>query len=92
MGFSLLIALLLIGACAVGIYFLLRSLGNDGVEAAAPGSCRSGRCGVTPKPSVVVGEVDREALRVLGDKPDSAKPELLDEIIRPDARSPNQTL
>jgi len=40
------VALLLIG---VGVlYWLLKSMGEDGVEAAAPGSCRSGRCGVTP--------------------------------------------
>jgi hypothetical protein len=92
MGFTLLIALLLIGVSAVGIYFLLRSLGNDGVEAAAPGSCRSGRCGVTPRPRVVVGEVDRDALRVLRDEPGTAAPGTVDEITRPDARSPNQTL
>jgi hypothetical protein len=34
-------------AIAVGvIYWLLKSMGEDGIEAAAPGSCKSGRCGV----------------------------------------------
>jgi hypothetical protein len=92
MGFSLLIALLLIGVCVASIYFLLRSLGNDGVEAAAPGSCRSGRCGVTPKARVVVGDVGRDELFVLHKDADVVRPALVDEITRPDARSPNQTL
>jgi hypothetical protein len=90
MGLNILFILLLIGACALGIYFLLRSLGNDGIEAAAPGSCRSGRCGVTPRPREVVGEVGRDDLRVLRD--DDPRLELIDDITRPDARSPNQTL
>lgn len=39
------LGLLLIG---VGfIYWLLKSMGESGIEAAAPGGCRSGRCGVT---------------------------------------------
>ena len=28
------------------IYLLLKSMGQDGVEVAAPGSCKRGRCGV----------------------------------------------
>lgn len=39
-------ALALIAVAAVGIYLLLKSMGENGIEAAAPGSCRSGRCGV----------------------------------------------
>lgn len=45
------VALALIAVAAVGIYLLLRSMGEDGIEAAAPGSCRSGRCGVRPADS-----------------------------------------
>jgi hypothetical protein len=37
--------LLLIAAIGV-MYWLLKSMGEDGVEVAAPGSCKSGRCGV----------------------------------------------
>lgn len=48
---AILIAILLIAVCVVAIYLLLRSMGRDGIEAAAPGSCRSGRCGVQPKQS-----------------------------------------
>ena len=38
------VALLIVSVGA--IYLLLKSMGQDGVEVAAPGSCRSGRCGV----------------------------------------------
>lgn len=38
------IALLIVSVAA--IYFLLKSMGQDGVEVAAPGSCKSGGCGV----------------------------------------------
>ncbi|MDZ4254050.1 MAG: hypothetical protein U1A72_15885 [Sulfuritalea sp.] len=41
-----LVAIALLIAAVAAIYFLLKSMGQDGVEIAAPGSCRSGRCGV----------------------------------------------
>jgi hypothetical protein len=41
-----LIAISLLIASVGVIYFLLKSMGQDGVEIAAPGSCKSGRCGV----------------------------------------------
>jgi len=41
-----LVAIALLIASVSAIYFILRSLGQDGVEIAAPGSCKSGRCGV----------------------------------------------
>lgn len=46
---AVLIALVLIAVSVTGVYLLLRSMGRDGVEAAAPGSCKSGRCGVQPR-------------------------------------------
>ena len=46
---AVLIALLLIAVSIFGIYWLLKSMGEDGVEAAAPGSYKSGRCGVQPR-------------------------------------------
>ena len=46
---AVIIALVLLAACVVAVYLLLKSMGEDGIEAAAPGSCRSGRCGVQPK-------------------------------------------
>jgi hypothetical protein len=44
----ILIAVVLLGVSVVAIYLLLKNMGRDGIEAAAPGSCRSGRCGVQP--------------------------------------------
>ena len=41
-----LVAIALLIASVAAIYFILRSMGEDGVEIAAPGSCKSGRCGV----------------------------------------------
>jgi hypothetical protein len=56
-------------------------MGQDGVEAAAPGSCKSGRCGVQPrKTSEANPQVAQEQyVRI-------------DEIKRKDALSDNQTL
>jgi hypothetical protein len=45
---AVLIALVLLAVSVAGVYLLLKSMGQDGVEAAAPGSCKSGRCGVQP--------------------------------------------
>ena len=41
-----LVAITLLVASVGAIYFLLKSMGQDGVEVAAPGSCKSGKCGV----------------------------------------------
>jgi hypothetical protein len=41
-----LVAIVLLIGSVGAIYLLLRSMGQDGVEVAAPGSCKSGRCGV----------------------------------------------
>lgn len=51
----------------IGVYLIiefLKKMGEDGVEAAAPGSCRSGRCGVTPAepPAELVASIPVEAL------------------------------
>lgn len=46
---AVLIALVLLAASVAGVYLLLKSMGQDGIEAAAPGSCKSGRCGVQPR-------------------------------------------
>jgi hypothetical protein len=44
--FAALIALALLAAAVGAIYVLLRNMGEDGIEVAAPGSCKSGQCGV----------------------------------------------
>ncbi len=43
---TVVIALILLIVAVGAIYWLLKSMGDDGVEVAAPGSCKSGRCGV----------------------------------------------
>ncbi len=77
------VVVLLIGAGA--IYWLLKSMGESGIEAAAPGSCRSGRCGVTA-PTRPGGECAASSTIVALDDT------LVKEIRRKDALSPTQTL
>jgi hypothetical protein len=43
------VAIVLLAVSVWGLYLLLKNMGENGIEAAAPGSCRSGRCGVQPK-------------------------------------------
>lgn len=51
---TIVIALILLAVAVGAIYLLLKSMGEDGVEVAAPGSCKSGRCGVRRKPEEAV--------------------------------------
>jgi len=44
--FVALVAIALLIVSVGAIYVLLESMGQNGVEVAAPGSCKSGRCGV----------------------------------------------
>jgi hypothetical protein len=43
--FAVLVALVLLVAGVAAIYLLLKNMGEDGIDIAAPGSCRRGRCG-----------------------------------------------
>lgn len=56
-----LVAVALLIASVGAIYFLLKSMGQDGVEIAAPGSCRSGRCGVRDTAGAAAGCHQQEA-------------------------------
>lgn len=56
-----LVAIALLIASVGAIYFLLKSMGQDGVEIAAPGSCRSGRCGVRNIAGAEAGCHEQEA-------------------------------
>ena len=40
------VAIALLVCAVAAIYLLLKNMGQDGVEIAAPGSCKSGTCGV----------------------------------------------
>lgn len=44
--FAILIAIVLLFATAAGLYLLLKNMSEEGIDIAAPGSCRRGRCGV----------------------------------------------
>ena len=44
--FAILIALFLLAVAVAAIYLILKNMGEEGIEMAAPGSCKSGRCGV----------------------------------------------
>jgi hypothetical protein len=78
---TILVVLALLAASVGGLYLLLKSMGEDGVEAAAPGSCKSGKCGVQPQ-------------RPAGDAAQPVNEQYIqvDEIKRKDALSNNQLL
>jgi hypothetical protein len=63
---TVLIALVLLVVAVGVIYWLLKSMGEDGIEIAAPGSCKSGRCGVQRTPVTDVRDEQEE------DAPDEA--------------------
>jgi hypothetical protein len=54
--FPVLVALVLLFAGVAGIYLLLKNMGEEGIDIAAPGSCRRGRCGVPSCTSVEQAE------------------------------------
>jgi hypothetical protein len=58
---SVVIALILLVVAVGAIYLLLKSMGEEGVEVAAPGSCKSGRCGVRCAPASSARDVSEEA-------------------------------
>lgn len=49
--FSILIALIVLAVAVGAIYLILKNMGEEGIEVAAPGSCKSGRCGVRCAPA-----------------------------------------
>jgi uncharacterized protein (UPF0333 family) len=50
--FAVLVALVLLFAGVAAIYLLLKNMSEDGIDIAAPGSCKRGRCGVPKRPPV----------------------------------------
>jgi len=57
--FAFVIALIILAVAVGAIYLLLRNMGEEGIEVAAPGSCKSGQCGVRCAP--VTNERDEVA-------------------------------
>jgi len=54
--FAVLLALVLLFAGVAAIYLLLKNMSEDGIDIAAPGSCKRGRCGVPSRPPVEEAE------------------------------------
>jgi hypothetical protein len=49
---AVLVALVLLFAGVAAIYLLLKNMSEEGIDIAAPGSCKRGRCGVPNRPPV----------------------------------------
>lgn len=67
---AVLIALVLLFAGVAAIYLLVRKMSEEGIEMAAPGSCRRGRCGV---PSCQPGGETQDAMQPVADANDQGK-------------------
>jgi hypothetical protein len=67
---TVVIALILLAVAVGAIYLILKNMGEDGVEVAAPGSCKSGRCGVRCSPK---SESRSEQEEVLLDEAEEGK-------------------
>lgn len=65
---TVVIAIFLLVAAVGAIYLILKNMGDAGVEVAAPGSCKSGRCGVRCAPvSEARDEQAKEVLEETGE-------------------------
>lgn len=72
---SVIVALLVLALAVGAIYGLLKSMGAEGVEVAAPGSCRSGRCGVACKTTEAADPSDAAEIDTPADAPGAASPD-----------------
>ncbi len=68
--FPVVIALILLAAAVGAIYLLLKNMGEEGIEVAAPGSCKSGRCGVRCGTTSDTGRHEEEEQFTEGDIPE----------------------
>lgn len=67
---AVLVALILLFAGVAAIYLLLKNMSEEGIDIAAPGSCRRGRCGVPSR--LPVDQAD-EVLLQAADADDQSK-------------------
>lgn len=58
---TIIIAIVLLAVGVGAIYLILKNMGEEGIEVAAPGSCKSGRCGVRCPPAMEAQEEEAEA-------------------------------
>ena len=68
--FAILVALVLLVAGVAVIYLLLKNMSEEGIDIAAPGSCKRGRCGV---PNRLPVEQPEEAPLQVADAGDRVK-------------------
>jgi len=68
--FVVVIALIVLAIAVGAIYLILKNMGEEGIEIAAPGSCKSGRCGVRCAP---VADERREAMEEMADEADEIR-------------------
>lgn len=54
--FVVLVALVLLFAGVAAIYLLLKKMSEEGIDIAAPGNCKRGRCGVPSRQPVMDAE------------------------------------
>lgn len=66
--FPVLVALVLLFAGVAAIYLLLKNMSEEGIDIAAPGSCRRGRCGVRSRPPIEEAEEAPLQATDLGDQ------------------------
>lgn len=69
--FAIVVAIVLFFAIAAGLYLLLKNMGEEGINIAAPGSCQRGRCGV---PRSQAAEDAEEVPPQIADGHDQSKP------------------
>lgn len=50
--FPVLVALVILSAGVAAIYLILKNMSEEGIDIAAPGSCKRGRCGVPSRPQL----------------------------------------
>ncbi len=67
---AVLVALVLLAAAVAVLYLILKNMSEEGVDIAAPGSCKRGRCGV---PSLQHVEESDEAAPRVADAVDPGK-------------------
>lgn len=65
---TVIVALILLLACVAVIYLLLKNMGEHGVEIAAPGSCKRGRCGVPQRIPEGMGDAEAVPPQVAGNE------------------------
>jgi hypothetical protein len=71
--FPIVLALIALAIAVGAIYLLLKNMGEEGIEVAAPGSCKSGRCGVRCAP---VTDARQEAAEEMLDEPEADRQKL----------------